>query len=57
VDNKTESIAWSAEMLALAARFGNAPAVNDGNASISYVELARRAHDGHQPGSRRVSSA
>lgn len=38
------SIAWSAELLTLAARFGNAPAVNDGNAAISYTELARRAH-------------
>ena len=39
-----EAIAWSAELLALAARFGDAPAVNDGNAAISYTELARRAH-------------
>jgi len=39
-----ESIAWSAELLALAERFGNAPAVNDGNEAISYAELARRAH-------------
>jgi malonyl-CoA/methylmalonyl-CoA synthetase len=44
VDIKAESIAWSAELLALAARFGAATAVNDGNAGISYIELARRAH-------------
>lgn len=42
--NEVASIAWSAELLALAARFGNTPAVNDGNASISYAELAQRAH-------------
>ena len=39
-----KSIAWSAELLALAARFGNAPAVGDGIEAISYTELARRAH-------------
>jgi malonyl-CoA/methylmalonyl-CoA synthetase len=39
-----KSIAWSAELLALAARFGNAPAVNDGNAAISYTGIAQRAH-------------
>jgi acyl-CoA synthetase (AMP-forming)/AMP-acid ligase II len=39
-----KSIAWSAELLTLAERFGDAPAVNDGNASISYAELAQRAH-------------
>ncbi len=39
-----KSIAWSAELLALAARYGNSPAVNDGNAAISYTELAQRAH-------------
>ena len=44
VRDTVESIAWSAELLALAARFGNAPAVNDGNAAISYHELAQRAH-------------
>src|ERR1035437_4183346 len=39
-----KSIAWSAELLTLAARFGNARAVSDGNEAISYTELARRAH-------------
>ncbi len=38
------SIAWSGELLALAHRFGEATAVSDGNAAISYTELARRAH-------------
>lgn len=39
-----KSIAWSAELSTLAARFGSAPAVGDGIESISYAELARRAH-------------
>ena len=38
------SIAWSGELLALAQRFGEATAVSDGAAAISYAELARRAH-------------
>ncbi|MBI4189932.1 MAG: acyl--CoA ligase [Betaproteobacteria bacterium] len=40
----SELIAWSAELLTLAARFGNARAVSDAHAAISYTELARHAH-------------
>jgi len=39
------SIAWSAELSTLAARFGSAPAVSDGIKAISYTELARNAHE------------
>jgi len=39
-----DPIAWSSHLLALAARFGDAPAVNDGKETITYAELARRAH-------------
>lgn len=42
--NENESIAWSAGLLALAERFGDAPAINDGNTVISYAALAQRAH-------------
>ena len=37
------TIAWPAQLLKLAARYGDAPAVNDGNKVISYTDLARRA--------------
>ena len=39
-----KSIDWSSELTVLAARFGSAPAVSDGNETISYAELVRRAH-------------
>jgi acyl-CoA synthetase (AMP-forming)/AMP-acid ligase II len=42
-DENLHAVAWSAELTALASRFGNAPAVNDGDEIISYAELARRA--------------
>ncbi len=38
------SIAWSAELSTLAARFASAPAVSDGIKATSYTELARNAH-------------
>lgn len=40
----SEPIAWSAELLTLSARFGEARAVSDAHASISYAGLARQAH-------------
>ena len=38
------AISWSGELLALAQRYGDATAVSDGGAAISYTGLARRAH-------------
>ena len=37
-------VPWSASLRALAARFGDASAVSDGDARLSYAELCARAH-------------
>ncbi len=39
-----ETIAWSSDLRTVAARFGDAPAVTNGEASLSYRDLSRRAH-------------
>jgi malonyl-CoA/methylmalonyl-CoA synthetase len=40
----TGSVPWSADLRALASRFGNATAVTDGHDRLSYNDLSKRAH-------------
>ena len=39
-----ETIAWSHDLRTIAARFGNESVVTDGQSSLSYHDLSRRAH-------------
>ncbi|MSQ19688.1 MAG: long-chain fatty acid--CoA ligase [Betaproteobacteria bacterium] len=39
-----ETIAWSNDLRTIAARFGDAPVVTDGQTSLSFTDLSRRAH-------------
>jgi acyl-CoA synthetase (AMP-forming)/AMP-acid ligase II len=39
-----ETIAWSNDLRTIAARFGDAPVVTDGQASLSFRQLSQRAH-------------